>query len=363
MNYRIATVFPEQTYEADATEVIDLTVRDIISQLVIRFRLTNGVGGNSSGHPMKCLTKVELVDGSDVLFSLSGQEAHALDWYSSGLERTNLMQYLPSQPQFMALHINFGRYLYDPILALDPAKFTNLQLKITMDKDGGGMNNASIILSVFAHLFDQKVVTPTAFLMSKEIKDYALGVGDHEYTELPTDYPYRKLLLRSQVDGVGVEYTFGNIKLSEDNDKKIPLNHTIMQVLHAITAQQRPYRERICVDGGGVDRYFHCTPGYWPAISLTNWEGSSQDHVNTAWSGDGGYARMFRASVGGNVQALIEGWCPHSVIEIPFGLQDDIADWYDVTGLGTLQLDLTSGGGMSSSESCQVFTQQIRNYA
>lgn len=363
MNYRLAKLFSETTFSNDATEPIDLTLKDCISQLVIRFRLLNGGEANSDGHPMKCISRIELVDGSDILLSLSGQEAHALDWYSSLIERPNIIQYLPGNPQFCALHIDFGRFLYDPVLAFDPTKFDNPQLKITMDKDGGGMNNQNIILSVFAHLFDEKTVTPTGFLMSKEIKDFALGAGTHEYTGMPTDYPYRKILLRSQVDGTGVEYTFGNIKLSEDNDKKIPINCGIMEFLHTITAQVRPYREWIAVAGGSADKYFHCTPAYWPGLMLTNWEGSAMSKVLTSWSGDGGYARMFMEGAGGNAQALIEGWCPHGVIEIPFGLQGEIEDWYNVADKGPLQLDLTSGGGMSSSESCQVIVQQNRNYA
>jgi len=363
MNYRLATIFSEQTYSDDATEPIELTVRDPITQLIIRLQTLNGAEGNSDGHPIKCLSRIELLDGSDRLFSLTGAQAHALDWYSNHIERPNIIQYLPTTPGDIALHINFGRFLNDPLFALDPTKFTNPQLKITLDKDAGGMNNSQIIMSVFAHLFDEKAAAPGGFLMAKEIKDYSLAGGSHEYTPMPTDHPYRKLLLQSQVAGVGVEYTFGNIKLSEDNDKRIPFDHTITEMLHAITGQVRPYREWILVAGGSPDKYFHCTPAYWPGFALTSWEGSAMDKLSTIWSGDGGYARMFREGVGGNVMAMCEGWCPHAVIEIPFGLQDDPEDWYDVTKLGTLQLDLTAGAGMSSSESCQVFVQQLRSYA
>ena len=362
MNYRLATIFAETTYSDDATEIIDVNVKDPVSQLIIRFQARNGIGANSTAHPMKCLSKIELVDGSDILFSLSGPEAHALDWYSHMVERPNIMWYLPSQVQEMALHISFGRFLYDPILALDPAKFTNLQLKITLNVGGGGMNNDQIVMSIVAHLFDEKTVTPAGFLMSKEIKDYALGAGTHEYTDLPVDYPYRKLLLRTQKDGVGTEYCFDTLKLSEDNDKRIPFNNKILEILHAITAQGRPYREWIGVGGGSADRYFHCTPAYWPGFSISHWEGSAIAQDATIWGGDGQYARLLTTGVGGNYQALCEGWCPQGVVEIPFGLQNDPADWYQTANIGTLRLDLKSGGGMSPTETCQVFIQQHRPY-
>jgi len=363
MNYRLATIFSEATYDEDATEIIDINVTDPISQLVIRFQPKNGAGANSAGHPMKCISKIELVDGSDILFSLSGQEAHALDWYSHQLERPNICWYLPNSTHDHAIHISFGRHLYDPLLALDPAKFTNLQLKVTLSIASGGMNTSQVIMSIFAHLFDEKAITPTGFLMSKEIKDYTLGGGSHEYTDLPVDHPYRKMLFRIQKEGAGVEYCFDTLKLSEDNDKRIPFNHKIQEILQAITAQVRPYREWIIIGGGSSPRYFHCTPGYWPAFAVTHWEGSAIAQDVTVWEGDGGKAQIITTGVGGNYQALCEGWCPHSVIEIPFGLQDDPDDWYKVAELGALRLDIKDGSSMSSSETCQIFIQQHRLYS
>ena len=362
MNYRFATIKAEETFNADATDPIDIEVVNPISELIIRFQPLTGAEANSDGHPMKCLSKVELVDGSDVLWSLSGPEAHALDWYSHLKERPNVMCYLPTTTMDMALHINFGRYLWDPELAFDPKKFVNPQLKITLDIDGGGMNNSQIITSVFAHLFDEKAVSPVGFLMSKEIKNYALDSATHEYTAMPTDYPYRKLLLRIQKYPAGTEYCFGNIKLSEDVDRKVPINHDIHEILHAITGQQRPYREWVIVAGGGTERQFHITPAYWPGLSIAHWEGSAISTYATIWEGDGGRARLFTSGVGGNYTALVEGWCPHGVIEIPFGFQDQMDDWYDVTKIGSLKLDLLSNAGMSSSESCQIFLQQLRRY-
>ncbi|KKN32651.1 hypothetical protein LCGC14_0811740 [marine sediment metagenome] len=363
MLYRFATIKADETFTADTTEVIDMTLVDPISQLVLRFQPKTGAALASTAHFMKCISKIELVDGSDVLFSLSGVEAHALDWYSHLMERTNIIWYLGTTAQDLVLHISFGRYLYDPQLALDPTKFNNLQLKITLDIDGGGFNNSEIALSVFAHIFDEKTVTPEGFLMSKELKDYALGAGTHEYTDLPTDHPFRKLFLRIQKYGTGVEYCFDEIKLSEDNDKKVPLNHKIAEIIHAITAQQRPYREWIIGWGTTSATYFHCTPAYWPAISGSPWRSATLTTGLVFYEGDGGRFKTAQAAAGPNWQALIEGWCPHGVIEIPFGLQNEMEDWYDTTKLGSLQLDLKSASGMSSSETCQVFIQQLRKYA
>lgn len=361
MKYRLATIFSEKTYDDDATEIIDINVADPISEFVIRFQPKNGAEGEPTGHPVRCITKIELVDGSDVLFSLSGAEAHALDWYNNQIVRPNILWYLTGLTFDCALHISFGRTLYDTMLALDPKKFTNLQLKITLDIDAGGMNTSQVTMSVFAHLFDEKEIAPIGFLMSKQIKDYSLGGGTHEYTDLATDHAYRKLLLRTQVYGSGLEHCFDEIKLSEDNDKKIPLNHKIEEILHAITGQGKPYREWILTNAGTAGRYIFNTPGYWPAFSATGWTSAVPSHQASVYEGDGGRAKVYKTTDAQNIQILCMGWCPHSMIEIPFGLQDDPADWYDVSKIGTLRLDMKSGAGMAD-KTCQIVTQQLRKY-
>jgi len=362
MNYRLATVFAEKTFSADATEIIDVNIADPISEMIIRFQPKNGAEADGTGHPMRCIEKVELVDGSDVIFSLSGAEAHALDWYNYQIVRPNIMWYLVNLTMDCALHISFGRFPMDPLLAFDPRKFRNPQLKITIDKDGGGMNTSQVIVSVFAKTFDQKEITPVGFLMNKEIKDYSLGSGTREYTDLPTDYPYRKLLLRSQKYGTGLEHCFDTIKLSEDNDKKVPLNHSIEEILHAITAYGKPYREWILTNAPTGGRNIFITPGYWPAFSATGWVGAVPSHQASVYEGDGGRAKVYKTTDGQNIQIMCMGWCPHSTIEIPFGMQNDIDDWYDVTKLGSLRLNMKAGTSVGSTDTCQIFLQQLRKY-
>jgi len=362
MNYRLATLKAEENYTADATEVIDINVRDPISELIIRFQPRNGAEGEPTGHPMRCISKIELVDGSDVLFSLNGAQAHALDWYNHNLVRPNIMWYLTGLIFDCALHISFGRFPFDTLLAFDPTKFTNPQLKVTIDYDAGGMNTDRVTLSVFARLFDQKTIDPVGFLMTKEIKDYGLGDATHEYTDMPTDYPYRKILLRSQTYGVGVEHLFDEIKVSEDNDKKVPLNHKIEEILHAITGYTPPYREWILTNADTDGRYIFNTPGYWPAFSATPWSSSLESNMTTVYEGDGGRAILYKTTSALNIQVMCMGWCPHSTIEIPCGLPNDIDDWWDVTKVGTLQMDLKSGSGRSSSDKCQIMVQQLRKY-
>ncbi|GAI57748.1 unnamed protein product, partial [marine sediment metagenome] len=54
-----------------------------------------------------------------------------------------------------------------------------------------------------------------------------------------------------------------------------------------------------------------------------------------------------------------EGYLPHGVFEIPFGLQDDPNDWYDVSRIGSLKADIIGG---SSTGTAELMLQQLRTY-
>ena len=363
MNYRLATILAREAVSTDKTKVIDLNLVDPVSQIQIVYESTGAASGAPDALAAQCITKIELVDGSDILFSLTGAEAQAVDFYHRKKEPPNQNIYLNGQRAEMVFNMNFGRFLFDPIYAFDPGKFTNPQLKITIDMGAGGVTSSAGFLTVLANLFDEKVVTPTGFLMQKQIKDYAFGAGTHEYTDLPTDYPIRKLFIKSLVPGTGADYIFNTIKLSEDNDKKIPLNHTIFDVLRMIVGQGAPYREfQVCTTGGSTG-YFFITPTYWPKLSVLSWQGSNMPYTITLYGGDGGRGNLYGEDTITNINIGVEGYCPHGVLEIPFGLQDAPEDWYDVTKIGSLQLDILSAGGMSSSQACQVILQQLRKYA
>jgi hypothetical protein len=362
MNYRLATVLEREVHASDITKVIDITLRDPISQLIVIHEPYNSASGIPTAHPAKCITKIELVDGSDILFSLSGQEAQSVDWYHRKQEPLNHLIYLPTMYSEQVFVLNFGRWLWDTTLALLPANFKNPQLKITIDVNGGGSTVTTGYLTVLAQIFDEKTITPAGFLMHKEVKDYALAASAHEYTPIPVDFPIRKLLAKIQKYATGVEYCFENVKLSEDNDKRVPINNTIAQILKALVGQTKAYEEWILVEGSATSKVGYCTPGYFPTFTGTMWEGTASTMTAAILEGDGGRFKVDMVDGQGNFQIHGKGWCPHCAIELPFGDPNDPLDWYDVSKVGSLQLDIKAASGMSSSESCQVFLQQLRPY-
>jgi hypothetical protein len=362
MKYRLSTVLEREEHASDTTKVIDILGSDKISRLAIIHEAYNSASGAQTAHPSACITKIELIDGSDVIFSLSGKEAQAADWYNNGVEPQSHANYLPTLYGEQVFNINFGRFLHDPMLAFDPVKFTNPQLKITIDVNGGGSTVTTGYLTVLAHIFDEKAISPMGFLMHKQLKDYALAASSHEYTDLPTDYPYRKLFARIQKYGTAVRDCFDTIKLSEDNDKRIPVNHTIFNILKSISSIRRPYQELVLHEGSAALYYVYITPAEKTTMLGTQWRSTASQAVIGYMNVDGGRASFDQYSETSNTQALAIGWCPHGVVEIPFGDQNEVDDWYDVTKIKSLRLDIKTASGVSSSDSCQIFLQQLRKY-
>jgi len=363
MNYRLSTLFPRKSYAADGTEIIDINVADPISQLLIKLDVTNGGSGETTLHPVACLTKIELVDGSDVLFSLSGFEAEAVDLYHNKRFRSNWNPYLNGMDVERFIGINFGRYLWDPLFAFDPKKFRNPQLKLSLDVDAGGISPSANKLTVFANMFDEKAISPIGFLMHKEIKNYTMTASGHEYTDLPTDHPYRKMFVRCQYPGYEGNLYVKNIKLSEEQDKRVVFNDNPEEVFRNI-AQNNPMLTELIYTGLGTTiQGKHCTPTA-RVISVANTWGETVGAGEIAlYDGDGGKLKGITATATRNVQIAVNGWLPHATWEIPFGDQMDPDDWYDVTKIRSLKADIEGTASATSSQSVQMFLQQLRKYA
>lgn len=356
MNHRLVTLEALTTYSADTTRIIDINLVDPISALIFDLEVHNSAAGSMTNHPVACMTKVELVDGSNVLFSLSGPELEALDWYEHKTFRSNYNYALAGSYVCRFIGYQFGRYLWDPRFALDPKRFANPQLKVSLDYDAGGLSPTYNKLGIWAAVFDQKAVSPEGFLMTKEIKSKTETGAGHDYTDMPLDYPYRKLLIRSQKAGTEPNALLSNFKLSEDHDKRIPYNHGTEDILRAIMAQYPPVEETYFFALDTSQRYLMIAPTTRVTGWDTVWGETSVARAPALYDGDGGRLKVIAGVVGLNDMIGVQGWLPHGTWAIPFGDQDDPADWYNVSGIGSLRLDITVVG----AETHQIIGQQLR---
>ena len=230
MKYRLTSIQDTLTLTDNQTDTYDINIKDPISRITLQLRGTNA-DSVPDGHPAKAISKLELVDGSDVLYSMSGEQAQATDFYDTGKVPLNVVSFVNANIWTCLINMNFGRFLWDTMLALDPKKFKNLQLKVThkvADTAGSSSSSSTSTLAIYAHVFDEKAISPSGFLMNKEVKAYVIGSsGSFEYTDMPTDFPYRRLMLQGLYIGQDLSTVINAFRLSEDNDKRIPYDVSV----------------------------------------------------------------------------------------------------------------------------------------
>jgi len=359
MNYRNSILLSPKDVGAAGTEIIDLNFPDVISRITIAFSAINPATPTIQEVAAANIPKIEIVDGSDVLFSLKGMQAHALDFFDTGRQYICGGSYVEAWGLVAYLTINFGRRLFDPMLGFDPKKFTNPQLKITYDEDVAVASCVTNSLTVLADLFDEKEAAPTGFLMNKEIYSYTPVASATEAIDLPVDYPYRKIIVQARVPDLWFGGIITSLKLSENNDKRIPFDLSGGSLEHWLGEKFGDYHDGIIADldtTTGVDIFHAPTQG----VKLRGDFYCSSDVLDNI---PFGYRNKYlTTTMTGYTVMDIAGTMPHGCMAIPFGDQNDPEDWYMVAGK-SLKLKLKAGGSIGSSEEFNIITQQLRTYA
>lgn len=357
MRYRVATIHPTESITAAGTKTIDIKDIDPISRIQIRYRTTK-TKHSMDKHGASDVTKIELVDGSDVLMSLTGYECQALNIYNRRVGTMCHGQHSTSNGEINYYGLDFGRFLWDKVLALDPKKFRNLQLKITYVLTNSDSAATAGELEVLSWLFDEAVVSPMGFLSAKEHYSFTPGAdGAFEYIDMPTDMVMRKMMVRGYYDGREPWYELESFRIDEDNLKKIPYDITFEKYYQFMKCFWKEVSEPFMVIPNTTGHVYYITPtDYYASIP---WCSTGAVYFVASWL-PGGKVTI-NASAGTDIAGYAHGYLPNHCVEIPFGDDQDMDDWYDVTKIGSLRLRLESATG-GASGTAQVVTEQLRKY-
>ncbi len=358
MNYRLASVLSEESIVTAATKVIDLDMQDIISKIQINLEV-EGDGTVMTDHLAAVISNIELVDGSDVLFSMSGKECQALDYYQTGVMPLNAMTDKDGQDSIAVFNINFGRYLYDEKLAFDPSKFRNPQLKITHDYTAGGSESTVARMEIRAYLFDEKVPAPEGFLMSKEHYQFTSGVvNTYHSVDLPTDYLTRSYMIMGTAEGYFAQQVVNEIRLSEDNAKRIPYDTKVWQLMKSLRQIYPRIQEYGHFDFKDATRVIYASP---TQDIVMNAVGAAPTQIISVGSIPTKMPITTDITADGAVHAQISGYDPHYSFVLPLGDVQDPADWYDVTKIGNLKMRFKAGSAGILGV-VEIVTEQLRPY-
>jgi hypothetical protein len=354
MKTRQTTIQANKAFGTAGTETIPIYIKDPISRILIPFGLTVGAGARLA-HISSVFSKIEIVDGSDVLMSLTGRQIDGIAHMDAIASSATFSSNNINSEDWGNLVIDFGRYLYDKVLAFDPSKFMNPQLKITYATATPQAAATAVEFAVLAYIMEGLSANPMGFLMKKEAKSWTAAASNWEYTQLARDYIYRRLWIQGLTDAIGVGAHWSRAVLQEENYKRVPIDSLVDDQV-----ADNAHRYGLITEGCGgrlsvITYPVFAAPCYGSSLSAKCTAATS---AMAAVSMDGGEYRVATSGGSDNWSGLAVGHCPHGLVVFDLGPKDIIEDWYDPRPLGSLQLEIYGAGAYT----IHLVTEQLRTY-
>jgi hypothetical protein len=344
--------------DADMVEIFNLKGLSPISELIVRYKGTNNTS-TPTEHPAKLITQIQVIDGSEVILDLDGKQANALGYYHYKQPMVNGMSYIDNNQCWVTCRLPFGKWLWDPMLALDPARFNNLQVIVKTDHDAGGSAPDAGYLDIVANVFDGKKITPIGYLKAREHYRYIVVASGVETVDLPVDLPIKMLMFQGDLKDTALIQQINKIKLSEDLDTKVVLDHSTSDIIKMLGPDIAPWVEKVRCNGttGAVEHFF---TQFYELVAILGGIMATPNYASVTPS-EGGTADMDSAAAG-ECDIITSGYCPHGCVAIEFGDPWDHEDWYDLRNAKSLKAYLTAGASAGATGYNKVIVQQLKKY-
>lgn len=368
MKTRDAVLDYQKTMKDTEQYTKDLNLTEPISALELEIECTNGATSNKGNFISDIITKIEVVDGSEILESLNMSQLEAMQFYKTGRMPVMFPSEWGGGLQRHNVMLMFGRYIWDREYAFNCKSFNNPQLKVTINKaairaadvDGFAAGD-NIKITTLAKVFED-VGAPGQFLMAKQIENFTGGSSGEKRVSLPKDYTYRMILCRFWRQAYDLDELITEIKMTCDTDKFIPFNRKTKQLdaeAFALFGLGRIKHDVLVKNAAHVRLVFNKEPlvqGHFNEAAITDFL-----NVNAPWSNDW-YIFVYDKAGAQDTSdrqytAMAEGHAPHATLPIVFGRPNMPEDWFDPTTYKEIELVLTQAVGTSV---CEIAAEQVR---
>lgn len=358
-NYRHVNILSNKTITTAGTTSRDINLKDVISRLIFKWNITAHSSAEAmAGHPSEAVEKIEIIDGSDVLTSLDGPEAMAFNYYDRGQVPQSYINQVTNTQSYFTTSIDFGRWLWDEQLALDPNMFDNLQYKITYDKENMAANAAAMYVTVMAECFDDKGVSPMGFLNREEHKTWTPASSTTEYITLPTDQAIRGIMTRGYSSDDHVRAQIHDVKITENHDKHVILDTDTRSYIADQFGEYPQIRETFIHVGNTSPEQHYVMPSY-----EVYYNGVSTAAEDVFASTIEGCAIKVDVESGSNrVEGEVHGFIPHHCLWFPMGQHNNIDDWWGPERESDLEIQTTADSSVGSDPAGYVCLEQLRRY-
>ena len=367
MRYRDNELYHDLGLDDSGTKIIDLNFNDPLSAISFLFCGINGGTSNKKNAMHDIVTKIEIVDGSNVLLSASLIELQALHAYQTGVFPYSLHDEAADADSKDHVTIFFGRWLWDKGYFLDLTKFSNPQLKITTDEDvirsmsATGFLTGSLDVSIVAHIMEEEGLSSAGFFTNKEVYSFTSGTSGNEYIELPRDYPYAQLMIHSTIRGSDWHELISNVKLSCDSDKFIPFDRDGKDISETYENRHSPFqvRAKFFVKHNETIQF----PLYYnPRVAFIQTATGNKAGVGWIWSGNA-VVNLFTedgsaVNTEESISSMVFGTDPHCSMVHEFGILNDPSTYFDPNLWKEVQLILTQ----AAAGAVKIVLKQMRPF-
>lgn len=337
---------------AAGTRIIDVNVNRLISAFIIYVKITMGTASAMLSQLASTISKIELVDGSRVLFSVDGKRAQALFYYMTGMMPYNRINLQVSGISYLTIPVMFGRYIGDSMYNLDPTQYSNLQLKITWDEDAANTGVTTNAIEVVA------VTIPPAsagarkgFFMTKDFRTYAMAASAHEYVDMPVDYPLISVLMQPYGGAHSPSALVDTFKVDINNNEEILYDESLERFLQYSVFPNFPLiAQSHDADNAITANTLHVDTSEKNNI-LFGYDG-------TAITAAGELANATYIGARINVDATVaikkktfvtQGFVPHHVVPIPF-MGENMLPLWNINSNTKLRIDILTKDAADSSD-------------
>ena len=356
----------EATVANSDTVIIDLNIREPISFLSVEYEATNGATSCIDIEPHDDVDKIEIVDGSDVLWSLSGVETLAANWFEMGQMPHAKLSEDAAAVQEESFYLNFGRFHNDPEFYFDPTRFRNPQLRLTHSlaiSATAGFATGTGKVTVMARVIEEGASPYRGFLGWKEKYSWTSAASGDELIELPRDLPYRLAVVKALLTTYRPDEVISKLKLSCDADKFRPFDtytEDLMDLNERMWGKAQQDKTILSADDGTalLDLYdirkgtvYSTYDDQIATVEALDAEQVSVGLYNMATPTSPALQATARA-----LKLWVEGICPSGCVALPFGDPMIPESWFDPTPFGTVELYATQ----AAAGACAVMLQQLR---
>lgn len=348
------------------TKTYNLDYDDPITQLDLYFEATNDAAGNTKNPFEVGISKIEIVDGGEVLWDLPGEVALAAYCHDNeGMPYTEVEE-VNSASVRQQIPIRFGLKLYDPVYAFDPRKHKNPQLRFTFDEatvntpgtDGYSTDTWTFTLGV---RLMEDAPAPKGFLSYRTVETFASVGSGARRVEMPVDKTIRYLICRAYDYNVALYTSITHHKLSMNGGKFVPFDLPARDFINRMCETFKPITRRMnaLVTSGELTETFIGVPHHGYAVhNLEDLLCSANFYIQ-------GTVLIYRthrtvgATDAGPCQVSNTGWAMHDTLIYPFGDRMNPAQWLVPDREGKLDYYVTDG---ASGADVDVCVQQVYGY-